>query len=266
MTSPKGQRSNGYRSSGISQPTASPLGGLERHHAFQSAGIVGDGKYGRSVADIDPNDGFLGRPQTNRFKETGDEIAAPRGFDDEVDRKRFALSVAVLEADCGTAVAVGVDADELSAAILSDGDVSVSLNVLLARSIRSAAGTSRRRSTQIAPGKGIKTRWLEAKVETDSAMAPHRRPRGRVQSSGRDHRARAVHRQGVHAYAAPEASRFGATRRAVGRRAPARQHVQSSRRGRVPPASQPCQRRPLPPAGRSKWLPCLPRPGMETEK
>jgi hypothetical protein len=50
-------------------------------------------------------------------------------------------------------------------------------------------------------------------------MAPHRPPRGRAQSPGRDHRARPGRRRATHARAATEASRFGATRRAEGYRA-----------------------------------------------
>jgi hypothetical protein len=63
--------------------------------------VVWDGKDGRSVADIDPDDRFLGLPQAHRFKKGRGEIAAPRGVDDEICRKRFALPVTILEVECG---------------------------------------------------------------------------------------------------------------------------------------------------------------------
>src|SRR4029077_1761780 len=85
------------------------------------------------------------------------------------------------------------------------------------------------------------------------AMALRRPPRGRAQSPGRDHRARPGRRRATHARAATEASRFGATRRAEGCRVLAPRHVQSSRRGRVPPPGRPFRRRPQPPAFRSRW-------------
>src|SRR5262249_9056942 len=67
------------------QTTAYPLGRhADRSDTFPiSSMVVWDGKDDRRVADIDPDDRFLGLSRTCRLKESRGEIAAPRGVDDQ---------------------------------------------------------------------------------------------------------------------------------------------------------------------------------------
>src|SRR5262245_45359352 len=161
--------------------------------------VVWDGKDGRSVADINPDDRFLGLSHAYRFKESRGEIAAPRGVDDQICRKRFALPVTVLKVDCGHPRAVWCRHDGSSATMLTDGDVGMSLD---APSHDRFDQWPRHRigdPSEIPPRKRIVTRGLDPNIKTDPQR--HRAGRREVLLNAREEiceRALAAAKQPMH--------------------------------------------------------------------
>jgi hypothetical protein len=56
------------------------------------------------------------------------EVPSPRSLDDKIRSESIASPLAVFETDCGNSGTAGRDDDVLSTAILTDGNVGVSLD------------------------------------------------------------------------------------------------------------------------------------------
>src|SRR6202011_4318574 len=76
---------------------ASPIQRVKCHYASAIRRcIVRDGEDARGIGDVDPDRGLFRPRPADGLEEAKGEVAAPRGFDNQVNRKGLAAPVAVL--------------------------------------------------------------------------------------------------------------------------------------------------------------------------
>jgi hypothetical protein len=141
--------------------------GVERNHGFPvGRRIIRDGKDGRGVGDVDPDNSFLRPWSADGVEKCEGEVAAPRGLDDQVGGKGFGFPRAVVETDCGNHLAIGRGHEFQRTAMLAERDVGGLPYALPYGALDQRPGHRVRVPAEIALWKRIKSGDLDAKVET----------------------------------------------------------------------------------------------------
>src|SRR5262249_21736960 len=119
---------------------------------------------GGGIGDVDPDGGLFGVRSADGFEDPIDEIAAPRGVDDQVRAEGLAPPLVVLETKGGDSAAIGRRNETLNPAMLADKDVGVLLYTLSHRQLDKRPGHGADNQVEIALRR-VESGSFKAKIE-----------------------------------------------------------------------------------------------------